>query len=749
MSFTTEIVEEKQKALIVSKKNYVFINDLKVRLKDSSVEYFFSSRQPESLDRFDYCFFINEPFSPEHIKKYPQKKIIYILLNQKNDFRKLKVKSEHIKTVAVGSDVLTSQDLDKVLWFSFSKTSESHLFINTRHFIKSQPPSIKLKMDFQKYLTTKMFLILFIFFVFIYHLAFIPPLVFSVIHTVFSFNELRKESIEEVDKHVKLGNSYLNISKNLYNYARPTWLLFGVASFPDNAIDLSNKGLTVIKEASSLVEGARGMQALIFAKNKSPEEKADLILRFKKIKDSLTIINEDLAVMNQKFPTGLPILNKAKISMIEAIDLIGKSERMLDYLEGQLFAPQEKKYLVYFANNRELRPGGGFIGSFGVLRIGNYEIQGIQVYDVYDADGQLTVHIDPPVPLSKYLGVPHWFLRDSNFSPDFLENHQEALFFLENEMELKDFEGSILITTSAIENILAAFGDLYIPDYDEYINAKNFYLKTQLYVEKDFFPGSTQKRNFLSSLMNQLFINLDQVSVKTLGREIRRSLDEKQLTVYVKDPSIQALFDSSFWSGRVIEPKCTLSQNCIIDYLFPYDANVGANKANYFVNRSMYLKTDIDNDGQINHLLSIQYKNNSPSLVFPTGLYRNYFQVLLPRESTVKDVTKNGIRVDEIDQKDDKYKTVGFFFEIKPMETAEIKVSYSLNQKVTGDRQIYQFVIQKQIGAPNSDFVLEFTTGKNIYVLNQNFSPVVKGREIIYNTNLSTDKIFLIELMKQ
>ncbi len=749
MSFTTEILEEKQKALIVSKNNYGFIDNLKERLKESSVEYFFSSRRIESLDRFDYCFFINEPFSPEHIKKYPQKKIIYIMLNQKKDIKKNKGKSQYIKTVSVASEFLTDQDLDKVLWFAFSKTSESHLFINTRHFIKPQTPKAGLKINLSKYITTKTITIIFIVFVFIYHFLFIPPLALSIFHTALSYDGLRKESFEKVSKHVGLGNFYLDISKNLYSYARPTWLLFGVASFPDNSIDISAKGLTVIKEVTSIVEGASELQILIFTKSKSPEEKADLTLRFKKIKSSLAIINDDLSVLNQKLPSGIPIINKIKTEMIEVVDLIGKSGKIINYLESQLFSPTEKKYLVYFANNRELRPGGGFIGSFGILKVGNYEVQKVEVYDVYDADGQLTVHIDPPIPLSKYLGVPHWFLRDSNFSPDFLENHQEALFFLDNEMGFEDFEGAILITTSAIENVLAAFGDLYIPDYDEHINAKNFYLKTQLHVEKDFFPGSTQKRNFLSGLMNQLFINLDRVSPKILAREVKRSLDEKQLTVYVKDPSIQALFDSSFWSGRVIEPKCTLSQDCIIDYLFPYDANVGSNKANYFVNRSLYLKTNIDNEGQINHLLSIQYKNNSPALVFPTGLFRNYFQVLLPRDVTVKEVTKNGVRVDEVDQKDDKYKTVGFFFEIKPTETAEIKISYSLNQKVVNERQIYQFVIQKQIGAPNSDFVLEFTTGNNIYVLNQNFSPVVKGREIIYNTNLSTDKIFLIELMKQ
>ena len=144
----------------------------------------------------------------------------------------------------------------------------------------------------------------------------------------------------------------------------------------------------------------------------------------------------------------------------------------------------------------ELRPGGGFLGSFGIIEIGNYSIGDIKIYDIYDADGQLMVHLDPPKPIAEYLNVPHWFFRDSNFSPDFFTNYQKALFFLEKEMKMTDFAGGILLTTTAVENILYAFNDLYLPDFKEYINAKNFYLKTQLYVEKKFFPGSIQKRRF-------------------------------------------------------------------------------------------------------------------------------------------------------------------------------------------------------------------------------------------------------------
>jgi len=66
---------------------------------------------------------------------------------------------------------------------------------------------------------------------------------------------------------------------------------------------------------------------------------------------------------------------------------------------------------------------------------------------------------------------------------------------------------------------------------------------------------------------------------------------------------------------------------------------------------------------------------------------------------------------------------------------------------LTGDK-LYQLVVQKQIGSSNSDLVLQFSLAKNITLTNHNFSPIVKDSEIVYNTSLSTDKIFLMELNK-
>ena len=323
------------------------------------------------------------------------------------------------------------------------------------------------------------------------------------------------------------------------------------------------------------------------------------------------------------------------------------------------------------------------------------------------------------------------------------------MFFLEKEMKMTDFSGGILLTTTAVENILYAFNDLYLPDFKEYINAKNFYLKTQLYVEKKFFPGSIQKKTFLSSIVRQIQNNMNSVDIKRLFSQVKKSFDEKQIVVYFEDQNFQSLFDSNYWSWRVIEPKCTISAYCITDYIFPYDSNLGANKANFFINRFVNLKVKIDAKGQIDHLLSIQFKNDSPAEIFPTGYYRNYFQVLLPKNSILNQVTKDGVQVENIDQFDDQYKQIGFLFELAPGKTTDIKINYQLNEPLKKGSNIYQLVIQKQIGAKNSDLILEFELNKNISIINQNFSPIVKDNQIIYNTNLLTDKIFFIELTKE
>jgi hypothetical protein len=751
MELMTEIVDEKQKALIISKKNYSFIDILRNEFKKVSIDFFYSPYLPHSIKQFNYLFIINGHVSLNELTKNKNSRFVYIFLNKKKLEIDKKSYPENIKIITVNSEFLEKKDIDKILWFAFSKTKETYLKLTVFKMKKTEiAPFPKITINLKKLLTKKNSFLFLLSSILLIHLAFIPFLFTSIFFNYQSYLSLKKEEYQNSQNLIYLGHSFYSFSKKLYAFVRPSYLLFNLALMPDNLIDLNEKSLIVIDESLTTLQNSKEIQRLLFKENKSPEEKSSLMLRLTKLQESLVLLEDSLNTLSQETPSNIANLSQFKQKLIETANNFGKAKEIIDYLKKVIVDEHPKKYLIFFVNNMELRPGGGFLGSFGIFEVGNYKIGEIKVYDVYDADGQLTAHLDPPKPIAKYLNVPHWFLRDSNFSPDLLENYRKALFFLEKEMNFTDFSGAILITTTGVENLLTTFGNIYLPDFKEYINNKNFYLKTQYYTEKNFFPGSTQKKTILSSIVREAFINSDHVSLSKLFLEIKKSLDEKQIVIYLDDNKTQALFDNSFWSGRVIEPKCPIPQeNCIIDYLFPFDANVGANKANFFINRYINLKIDIDSQGKINHLLSIQYKNESPSEIFPTGYYRNYFQILLPKNSVLKQVTKDGVLIEEVDQRDDQFKTVGFFFEVPPKKTVEIKIEYQLADVIVKGRKIYQFIVQKQIGAKNSDFVLEFKLDKNIYILNQNFSPVVKDNQIVYNTNLSTDKIFFIELMKE
>ncbi len=745
MKLNTEIVEEKQNALIVSNKGYSFISLLKNELKRVSINPFSSPFIPKNIKMFNYIFIINEPVSIDLVNKNKNSFFVYIFFGKKKYSSNLKTYPENIKVITVNGHHLEKGEIDKILWFAISKSGETTLNLNLSQLIKKKfDPVSGITINYKKFVTKKNLILFILLSIITIHVAFIPFLLLSFFSNYQNYLALKKNPQKNISKTLIING----ITKKLYSVVRPTYLLFGIAILPDNLIDINEKSASIINQAQSLMSDFKGLEEVFFQPQKSIEQKNNLTLRIEKIKTNLSNIRDELNIIAQKIPIKNNFFDQIKKQMIEQADNIQKAQKVINYFQKIISQEKTSKYVVFFANNMELRPGGGFLGSFGIIEIGNYNIGDIKVYDIYDADGQLTVHLDPPKPIAEYLNVPHWFFRDSNFSPDFFTNYQKALFFLEQEMKMTDFSGGILLTTTAVENILYAFNDLYLPDFKEYINAKNFYLKTQFYAEKNFFPGSIQKKTFLSSIVRQIKNNVDTIDVKNLLFQIKKSFDEKQIVVFFEDQNFQTLFDSNFWSGRVIEPKCTISDECITDYVFPYDANLGANKANFFINRFVNLKVKIDSLGQISHLLSLQYKNDSPAEIFPTGYYRNYFQILLPKNSTLNQVTKDGIEVENIDQIDDQYKLIGFLFELAPGKTTDIKISYQLNEPLKKGKNIYQLVVQKQTGAKNSDLILEFELNKSISILNQNFSPIVKDNQIIYNTNLLTDKIFFIELTK-
>ena len=433
----------------------------------------------------------------------------------------------------------------------------------------------------------------------------------------------------------------------------------------------------------------------------------------------LSLIEADLK--NQKLPFQ-PV--ELTLSLPYARQLISQAKKGIQLIPELTGVNGKKTYLVLFQNNSELRPTGGFIGSFALLKFDQGKLLAFEVRDVYSADGQLKGYVEPPAALKKYLGEAGWFLRDSNWDPHFPTSAKRAAWFLEKETgEVVD--GILGINLFLVQRVLGAIGEIEMIDFNEKINAKNLFEKAEYYSEIGFFPGSTKKQDFLGSLSRTLFEKLKTMDTKTgagILKEIHHSLEAKDLLVYFSHPEAMAVVADLGWDGRIKEIACQISsESCFLDYLMLVESNLGVNKANFFVQRNIAHQVTFLSDGQVEGKLKIDYQNSSLTENFPAGRYKNYLRILTPLGSRLVSILINGEEIDKekIDQDSLHGKaSFGFLVEVPIQDSSSVEVNYFLPEKINlSGINRYLLLIQKQPGIQDKQISLELKTPPEISVL--------------------------------
>ncbi len=505
------------------------------------------------------------------------------------------------------------------------------------------------------------------------------------------------------------------------------------------------------------------------------------------IKQSSSLTQIDLDTLNQKIISLQKSMVLAKQQMDE-VDLayfpkddylsfltsisqrLSSVSDMLPVMEKLFLSDKPKLYLVLFQNSMELRPTGGFIGSFGLLAVDHGKILDFKIEDVYTADGQLKGHVDPPLPIRKYMSQPNFFLRDSNFDPDFAASGIQAEFFLNKELG-KSADGVIGFNLFVVQKILQTVGPVKLPDFNnDEINAENFFFKAQYYSQNKFFPGSTQKKDFLTAMTNVLIDRLSSnkgFTMVDLLPVIKQSLDEKNLLLYSNDNQTQDLIEKQGWGGRTVEVKCLSNSTtgeindmanpdrCYPDYLSIIEANLGVNKANYFVSKSEAVEKKIGADGKVTTVLTLSYQNSSTPEIYSNDTYTNYIRVFVPVGSHLDSVSINDVPMSPGDVDLQNYEldkmSFGFLVRIAPENKGIVKVTYTLPRPVTTAVSEYQLFFQKQGGDKVAPLVLSFTYPSQFSFSPANFKSTSGGNagEVYYSTDTSVDRIFAFNNSKQ
>ncbi len=532
-----------------------------------------------------------------------------------------------------------------------------------------------------------------------------------------------------VNAQVAIQDGNFSKAKNEISQIQST--LNGTADILDSLIILKRIGIfaenikTVEDIIDTLEEGVEGINHAIvgsealFQTTKiiSGEDSSDPTPLYATAQIELVSASEKLSKVNAKlkeesflnqFP---PIVSEqladlqTKLSLYQ--DLVDQA-RVAAVLLPEITAINGKKsYLVLLQNNLELRPGGGFIGSYGKFDFVNGRLAGIKVDDIYNLDGQLQEVIEPPAEIKTHLNVDRWYLRDSNYDPDFPTSAKQATFFYKKESgDL--INGVIALDLTASSKLLDAVGGLDLPEYGESVDGENLFERAISHAEVGFFPGSQAKRNYLVSLQTQLFNKVFYLSKQNwpaIIQALGSSLKQKHLMVYMEDPKLFSYLASQNWAG--VMPRGTANSDGVTnDFLAINEANLGANKSNYYVKRSLSMDTVLDKDGGVRHTLRVSYNNTSPTNVFPAGTYKNYFRIYLPLGAKLNKATIGESEVTSLLSPFSDYGRSGYstFFEVLPQETKNLTLEYSLEEGLNfkNDQVKYRLDVLKQAGV-NAD----------------------------------------------
>jgi hypothetical protein len=431
----------------------------------------------------------------------------------------------------------------------------------------------------------------------------------------------------------------------------------------------------------------------------------------------------------------------AKIDFERFIKLASEGRILVDNLPQLLGQGQSKTYLVLFENNMELRPTGGFIGSFGLVTFDSGRLSDLTVNDVYSADGQLNGHVEPPAPIKNYLGEANWWLRDSNWDPDFPTSAKRAEWFLDKELS-KQVDGVVAVDLFPIKDILKYTGPIFLSDYNLDITSDNLYEKTQGEVDNNFFPGTHNKASFLTALSRNLLTEIVKLGVNqklNILKTLYNSLDGRHVQIYLHDSISQETFSALGWDGAVTLPTCGTS--CYADLTGVVEANVGDNKANYFIQRNINLDVAIGAN-EINHKLTLSLINTANPALGPSGRYKVYVRILMPTDTSAVSVSSyNGnsqeILVPELTEVKG-HKEAGVLIELLAGGSKSIVFLWDSGAGGSSTLTNYGLYIRKQAGIDINP--IDINIGGN----GINFDPdarfaLTKDGSYSYNTTLARD----------
>jgi len=521
-----------------------------------------------------------------------------------------------------------------------------------------------------------------------------------------------------------------------------------------------NRGSNFAYELKNLSEGNKGLAY----SELSQSEKEKILKKIYFSSPELVGIKSNLELallnLNQINYNGALIFFSDRIDELKnniniGVNSLDKAIPLSQILPSVSGYPKKAVYLVLFENSDELRPTGGFLGNYGILEVNNGDIISFNTHDTYHMDMPVKdkLNIEPPLPLQKYMGLKKWYLRDSNWSPDWALSAKNIETFYKKENDLLigknkinnyngKFDGIIAITPKFITSLINITGPISIEGktYDK----NNFTELLEYRVEKEYAKlgiSSWNRKDVIGDIAKEIKIKLlDLPSTRWI--EIIKTFDEnilkKNILIYFNNNDMQSLGQELGWTGEVKKTEG--------DYLFVVDANMASLKTDSVMTRGIDYKI-IQSKDKLTAKLYLNYAHNG-GVDWRTSTYQSYTRVYVP--DGAKLIKSEGFASNEYFTGKESGKTYfAGLVSIKPGQIGRIYLEYSLPKNINNfiNKGNYSLYLQKQPGNEISELNIDLSFNNNIKSYNPSgFSSEKRGNKIKWKTDLSTDRVFQVNL---
>ena len=302
--------------------------------------------------------------------------------------------------------------------------------------------------------------------------------------------------------------------------------------------------------------------------------------------------------------------------------------------------------LVLFENPSEMRPGGGFLGSYADVSLRGGMITGVAVHDIADVDRTFVPKIVPPVPLQ--LEETAWRPADGNWFFDFPTTASETIALFDRSGLYADtsttFDGAVAVTPQVFADLLSVTGPIILPGApgprgtataSTTFTADNFGTEVQKIVQAGQAGAAGGNATYPKEVLAQLYQAMVQQMASstptiraTIVQDMFNWVADKDVMAYFTDPAFESFVKTYGAAGD----EYRLPQGFNGDYLAIANTDVNSDKSEEYIAQTVSYQATIGTDGTLTDHVEIDRTHNGGQS--PYWWYRttnqDYLQLYVP-----------------------------------------------------------------------------------------------------------------------